>query len=104
MEEYEADELAAEVYAALPTAKSIRLLRILPGEIGDTIECTLSAVDLGDAPRYYSLSYCWGATEPQLPIICNRHAIDVRSNIVAALRRLRSLNEEVRQAATSDDD
>ena len=49
-----------EAYAALePSPRTIRLLRLLPGDFSDEIECELSSGSW-DMTCYEALSYTWG--------------------------------------------
>ncbi|KAM5430272.1 hypothetical protein McanMca71_007249 [Microsporum canis] len=47
-------------YQRLPTATSIRLLRIDGRDKFSPLECTLRTVDLDAAPPFHALSYTWG--------------------------------------------
>ncbi|KAG4443700.1 hypothetical protein IFR05_000789 [Cadophora sp. M221] len=81
----------ASIYSNLPLLhpKLIRILTILPGEIGDIIECTLEVVNLDEKPDYEALSYCWGRTSPPVTVICNKQCVSVTPNLGAALQHLR---------------
>ncbi|PVH93608.1 HET-domain-containing protein, partial [Periconia macrospinosa] len=42
-----------------PNKREIRLLEVLPGNDGDTIQCHLRVVNFADHPVYTALSYTW---------------------------------------------
>jgi hypothetical protein len=69
----------------------IRLINIDKSEEDSAlICCSLKQVPLFDAPPYMALSYCWGESSNKLPITVNGRAVNVTSNLHAALTRLRS--------------
>jgi len=77
-------------YYPLPTKTSIRLVNLWPSkQHDDQIVCQFRIADLRDNPKYYALSYTWGAPNPAVKIICNEQPIDVTPSLAAALRRLR---------------
>ena len=84
-------------YCSLPSSLAIRLIELLPGEDSDPICCSLSTVNLEDAPLFEALSYVWGNPRNRLPIFCFDHgstdpkmsALQVTVNCWHALRRLR---------------
>jgi hypothetical protein len=82
----------AAVYQPLQNPRSIRLLILLPGKFGDTIQCCLFPFELSKAIPYEALSYCWGVSEPSVSIVCNGQPFEVRPNLGAALQRLRRSN------------
>ncbi|KAH7348409.1 heterokaryon incompatibility protein-domain-containing protein [Rhexocercosporidium sp. MPI-PUGE-AT-0058] len=71
--------------------KSIRLLTILPGTFGTTVETKLETVDLDakPCPQYVALSYCWGDPNPPAKIICNGEVLEITPNLGNALQHLR---------------
>ena len=87
------------------TTEEIRILTLLEhgGRPNDPIECTLSTRILSTAPekyedRYEALSYSWGTGEIDRHIkICvgssKPYTFGVRSNLFAALKQLRLLDE-----------
>ena len=40
------------------------------------------------APKYNALSYCWGNSVKQSPIVCNGHSIKVTSSVAGALKMI----------------
>jgi hypothetical protein len=87
----------SSLYLPLPSSQSIRLLTILPGERGETIQSTLETVNLKTAPPYEALSYVWGPLEPGVEIVCNHQVIRVTPNLGTALQRLRYVARTVPQ-------
>jgi hypothetical protein len=49
--------MSGQIYTALPSAKSIRLLKLQPGCDNDPVICRLEVVSLDTAPTYEALSY-----------------------------------------------
>lgn len=73
-----------------PEQRQIRILRVLPGDHGDPIRCTLRAAYLGDDPDYEALSYTWGDLNgSRSSISVDGQVVPVTLNLKAALRRLR---------------
>jgi hypothetical protein len=71
---------------------SIRVLAVFPGAAGDPIQCQLRTVvldNVGNAPAYEALSYCWGDHHETELISCNGQDFYVRPNLETALRHLR---------------
>jgi Heterokaryon incompatibility protein (HET) len=75
-------------------ADHIRVLVLCPGSFDDPIECHLEHQnrDLDGGVSYEALSYMWGPPEPPREIKLNDTLIEVRQNLLAALRRLRNEN------------
>lgn len=71
--------------------KAIRLLRILPGEWHDAIECQMEVVLLTEKPTYFALSYVWGTLPTNRIIQVHGHAYHIKPNLFTALRRIREL-------------
>lgn len=92
-------DISRSVHSAFPlpqtrSAKTTRLLRILPGTGSEPIKCDLRVVDLARKPRFEALSYVWGTPDPPDYITCCRQRKSVTPNLGAALRRLRSQEKE----------
>jgi hypothetical protein len=109
------------VYQPLASENEIRVLRIKKGKGKDTINCTLIPSELAsvnhaalnvrtDILAYDALSYWWGDDDATKMIILSSHAgvagsmksvtdivgtFYIRSNLEAALRQIRSENEDV---------
>jgi hypothetical protein len=79
-------------YRALAAAKNeIRLLEILPShDQSSIICCRLKHVSLNEPPAYEALSYCWGNAEDTETIKLNGSRFSATTNLVNALRQLRS--------------
>lgn len=71
--------------------QQIRILRLLPGEWNEPIQCTLYTVYIKAHFPYEALSYAWGDPSDRRPITVDGSLFEVTSNLAAALRRLRTL-------------
>lgn len=81
-----------ELYGKLRLSKtnlSIRLLRLLPGHLGDSISCKLIRSVLVTSPPYDALSYTWGDSSERVPIHVNGTEVLITRNLETALRNLR---------------
>lgn len=60
------DRVQQYPYQPLPTATSIRLIRVLPDRIDGSIVCSIQTVDSGQQTevQYQALSYLWGNPKP----------------------------------------
>src|SRR5690242_10944770 len=47
-------------YKTLETQRSIRLLTLAPGKLGDQLRFTIEHADLANSPKYDAISYVWG--------------------------------------------
>jgi len=84
----------SSLYATLPFARSIRLLRLHPGADNERLSCSLEVVaDSSSPPRYYALSYCWGDANDLTELTCNGEAFAVTKNLYAALNCLHRKNQ-----------
>lgn len=59
-------------------------------DFSSEIHCTLEKVSLFQNPQYEALSYTWGDSRDTRPIRINGEIVRVRTNLEAALRRLRA--------------
>ena len=59
------------------------------GTEGGKIRSTLLTCNLSDAPKYYSLSYCWGLPDRPLSILCDERDLQVSPGLHEALTHLR---------------
>jgi hypothetical protein len=81
---------SSSLYATLPSARSIRLLRLHSGADDESISCSLEVVEDYHSPtQYHALSYCWGDRNDLTELSCNGEALAVTENLYAAVRRLR---------------
>ena len=78
-------------YNVLPTARSIRLVRIHGSDRdSDDIYCTIETHPLDSHPPYAALSYTWGSQKSKKIIHCNNDSVLlVTQNLWRALRRLK---------------
>jgi len=71
----------------------IRLIRILPEDTsrpeGDPVACEIISVSLHDQPKYVALSYAWGDTALERPLILNGKAFRATASLETALRTIR---------------
>ncbi|KAF2240630.1 HET-domain-containing protein [Trematosphaeria pertusa] len=77
----------------LSTDDSIRVLELLPGLSGDTLEARLLEVRLSDEPIFSALSYCWGAPIFDALLVCNAHALHITKSLATALNCLRNATQ-----------
>lgn len=74
--------------------RQIRLISIdRSSPTSQTIACRLITHDLDEAPPYKALSYVWGDPEVTCTITINGLPVEKTANLVAALSRLRDLDE-----------
>jgi hypothetical protein len=81
-----------ELYGNLRLSKtklSVRLLRLLPGHLGDPLRCKLLRTVLVSSAPYEALSYTWGSTAERVPIKVNNIETLVTRNLERALQNLR---------------
>ncbi|KAJ9129705.1 hypothetical protein NKR19_g10226 [Coniochaeta hoffmannii] len=74
--------------------RQIRLLSIDRSDpASQTISCRLTTYNLDDAPPYHALSYVWGDPTVTSSVTINGISVEKPTNLVAALHRLRQLDE-----------
>jgi Heterokaryon incompatibility protein (HET) len=84
------------LYTSLPSARSIRLLRLHPEADDERIFCSLEVIeDFAYSPQYQALSYCWGAKNDLTELSCNGEASTVTKNLYAALYRMRQKEKSI---------
>ncbi|KAL8916279.1 MAG: hypothetical protein Q9208_008608 [Pyrenodesmia sp. 3 TL-2023] len=66
-----------------------RLMLLAPGNGLDPLVCSLTIVDIQNAPQYEALSYVWGHDLASQPVWCEGGFIPIKSNLDVALRNLR---------------
>ena len=97
-------KVAQNLYEELPTASSIRVLKLCPTSLDDNsvIRCTLHLTDVNkDCLDFNALSYTWGeplfqdwyetkhaAVAQEAPLFCNDIPVKVTANLEAVLRVL----------------
>lgn len=78
------------VYGAPLTGRNIRLLQLASGCADARLECRLIEVSIDDPGPYEALSYVWGDASITEPIECNGEIVHVTTNLVKALKKVRS--------------
>jgi Heterokaryon incompatibility protein (HET) len=81
-------------YEKLESDGHIRLLTILRGRPGDSLQCQISQRCLSDQPSYEALSYVWGPQDSQYTLCCQGDVLQIGANLYEALCRLRRANRE----------
>lgn len=75
-------------YTPLPN-DSIRLLIVaVPSTYPGALTCTIDTFSLDDPPRFYALSYTWGAPSKKETILCNGHKMKIAANLHEAIQTL----------------
>lgn len=82
-----------EIYTALDSETSIRILELLPGHEVGAIQCQLRVVQRRDAPSYEALSYTWGSPEDKVEIFCHGTQVKVPRSLYEVLQRVRHRSE-----------
>ena len=67
----------------------IRVLTVLPGKAGTSLECHLSVRNLDDPGEYEALSYAWETWEPSSSISLHHQSINVTPGLASALETFR---------------
>lgn len=90
-------------YLPLPSASSIRLLRLQPGSLPMPVQCLMSTHEIEQAPAFQALSYTWGQ-KIEHRIGCDDvernsirgggHYVSIHESLWLALQRLRHETEE----------
>lgn len=65
----------------------IRLVRVVTCT-EDLVECEMKQFRLDTIEPWYALSYVWGTEAPEHNVLLNRHQINVKQNLFAALRAI----------------
>ncbi|KAL8367144.1 hypothetical protein RB595_008902 [Gaeumannomyces hyphopodioides] len=83
-------------YQSIPLdSKNLRLIQIQPSDqLHDRVSCSLAVVPFGRRPKYQALSYVWGTDTASETIDVNGVAFQVGSNLLGALRFLRSMQKD----------
>lgn len=76
-------------YPPLHDSRAIRILHLRPGQIKDSIVCTLQVCSLHEHPPYHTLSYTWGDLNDVVLINCDNAILRVTKNLDIALRHIR---------------
>lgn len=87
-------DMVSYTHTPLTLARSIRLIHLeAAAHLTDNLRCTLTEVALDSNPTYKALSYSWDAQTPSHPIECDGSTLLITQNCMAALRRLRSMDD-----------
>ena len=82
-------EVSKKIFCYLPKDR-IRLIKLHPGSLNDSIKCDIQEATFSDPPpSYHALSYVWGSSENAEYIDLNSESFCVTKNLAEALRRLR---------------
>ncbi|KAL6794180.1 heterokaryon incompatibility domain-containing protein [Trichoderma sp. SZMC 28012] len=86
--------MVSYTHIPLTLTRSIRLIHLeAAAHLTDNLRCTLTEVALDSNPTYKALSYSWDAQTPSHPIECDGATLLITQNCMAALRRLRSMDD-----------
>ncbi|KAL6837228.1 heterokaryon incompatibility domain-containing protein [Trichoderma camerunense] len=86
--------MVSYTHIPLTLTRSIRLIHLeAAAHLTDGLRCTLAEVALDSNPVYKALSYSWDAQTPSHPIECDGATLLATQNCMAALRRLRSMDD-----------
>jgi heterokaryon incompatibility protein (HET) len=80
-------------YEPLPHGRWFRLLRLLPGQPSDPIECELVMYEFKTAPSYEPISYRLGDATLSEEIVCDGKGLSITHSLLTALHRLRYTNQ-----------
>jgi len=80
-------------YKPLPSTRHFRLLRLF-GRVDDHVHCGLVTYEIGKAPAYYGLSYCWGSVHDKVAIKCNGRILRISTGLAEALDYLSKFKRE----------
>ncbi|KAF2850889.1 HET-domain-containing protein, partial [Plenodomus tracheiphilus IPT5] len=72
-------------YNPLRSPRHIRLLKLLPGEGGTWLRCSLVEVHLETNLPYQAISYAWGDANDQRSVLCKGKFINITRNLLDAL-------------------
>ncbi|KAI1262256.1 HET-domain-containing protein [Xylariaceae sp. FL1019] len=72
-----------------PNCDEFRVIDLLPGLAGQTLECNLLHVGLGSPPQYEAVSYVWGDPSDRKSIGCNGKELKITVGLFIALSQLR---------------
>jgi len=82
------------IYKALPAGEFIRILKLQPGEIDQSIECSLEIVGIENSKgSYEAISYVWGDPNDTVEVQCNGLRVAITVSLADALRNFRHTSE-----------
>lgn len=78
-------------HSPLEAPRLIRIIKLQPAILGDGLCCQLQTVSLDDPENciFEAVSYVWGTSGLDRPIVCNGEQLCVTPNCEVALRRFR---------------
>ncbi|KAK3369369.1 heterokaryon incompatibility protein-domain-containing protein [Lasiosphaeria ovina] len=79
------------IYRPINRPRTIRLLKIFPGDLGEPIKVLIrhACIDDSDLPEFSALSYTWGSSELSHSIECRDSEISITASLHAALHAVR---------------
>lgn len=86
-------------YQALPSRRTIRLIKFLPGI---TPACEMFSVEVDKAPPYAALSYTWGSKSLDRKLQVDGHHIQITQNLAEAINDVFKYVREARLAFWAD--
>src|ERR1700760_1142295 len=83
------------LYENLPSKRSIRLMKLLPGAAHDPIVCQLEFASLdSDGLDYPAVSYVWGDPKDKKPIQCSGETLMIPSSLFSFLQTQQDEEED----------
>ncbi|KAI0866440.1 heterokaryon incompatibility protein-domain-containing protein [Xylaria cubensis] len=83
------DALEPYSYSKLAGEDTIRILRLLPGQVGDPIQVQVQHVSMSTEQDYTAVSYAWGDRMALRTIICEGKRIQIPISLCRALIHMR---------------
>jgi hypothetical protein len=87
-------------YDQLPQGDAFRYLVLQPGVGDEPLVCNLQTAPINDT-HFEAVSYVWGTSIKDHPIVCEGHIISITPSLADVLRRVRLLNNPIRVWADS---
>ncbi|KAH7083075.1 heterokaryon incompatibility protein-domain-containing protein [Paraphoma chrysanthemicola] len=81
-------------YAPLPGARSIRLLRLLPGSGSALLKCHLITQELDSSSSYDALSYVWGVPDLREALFVDGGRLNISANLHSIITQLRDPHKD----------
>lgn len=77
-------------YRPIESTCQVRLMALLPGRKGETLQCSLDTVDIENLESYETISYTWGDSSSAAFVLCEGEEIRISANLEAALKQFRN--------------
>lgn len=77
-------------YGPIKSTCQVRLITLLPGRRGETLQCSLDTVDIENLESYETISYTWGGSSSAAFVLCEGKEIRISANLEAALKQFRN--------------